>query len=111
MPYTNSLAQQYRVATAYYANAHNSLANYFMLTVGRLVASDDLYSGTVTGNDVVRALTAAGKTWKVYAESVPNVRYKGPNDDPYGKDHNPFAYLSDVVNSSAQANMVPLNQL
>jgi phosphatidylinositol-3-phosphatase len=112
MPYTNSLAQQYALATAYYANIHNSLPNYFMLTVGQLVARDDLYQGTVTAHNIVRALTAAGKTWKIYAESLPHAGYKGPTVHPYGKNHNPFAYLSDVVNSPAQAaNMVPLNQL
>src|SRR5437588_6038764 len=34
MPYTNSLAQKYALATQYYADRHNSLPNYFMLTVG-----------------------------------------------------------------------------
>src|SRR5262249_25692950 len=32
MPYTNSLAQKYALATHYYADAHPSLPNYFMLT-------------------------------------------------------------------------------
>lgn len=112
MPYTNSLAQQYALATGYFANVHNSLPNYFMLTVGQLIAKNDDYPGTVTANNVARVLTSAGKTWKIYAESLPHIGYKGPNVHPYGKDHNPFAYFSDVINSSAQAaNMVPLNQL
>jgi len=112
MPYTNSLANQYGLATAYFANVHNSLPNYFMLTVGRLVAENDLYSGTVTANNVARALTSVGKTWKIYAESLPHRGYKGPNVFPYGKDHNPFAYFADVINSPAQsANMVPFGEL
>src|SRR5437667_11258609 len=37
MPYTNSLAQKYALATQFYANTHNSLPNYFMLTVGQLI--------------------------------------------------------------------------
>jgi len=77
MPYTNSLAQKYALATAYYANTHNSLPNYFMLTVGQLIANNDLYSGTVTADNVVRALTAAGKSWRIYAESLPNAGYMG----------------------------------
>jgi acid phosphatase len=112
MPYTNQLAQQYSLATQYYANRHNSLPNYFMLTVGDLVTTNDLYSGTVTRDNVVRALTAAGKTWKVYADSLPNIGYTGKSVMPYARDHNPFAYFSDVLNSSAQkANIVPLGQL
>src|SRR3954452_22134918 len=112
MPYTNSLAQQYSLATQYYANRHNSLPNYFMLTVGDLVTTDDTFTGTVTADNVVRAITAAGKTWKVYADSLPSVGYLGPTVVPYGKDHNPFAYLSDVVNHSSQAaNVVPFTQL
>jgi acid phosphatase len=112
MPFTNSLAQKYSLATQYYANRHNSLPNYFMLTVGDLVTTDDTYTGTVTADNVVRAVTAAGKTWKVYAESLPSVGYLGATVIPYGKDHNPFTYFSDVLNSSSQAaNVVPFTQL
>jgi len=112
MPYTNSLAAQYALATQYYADRHNSLPNYFMLTTGNLVTTDDLYTGTVTSDNVVRAIAAAGKTWKVYAESLPGIGYLGPTTIPYGKDHNPFTYLSDVLNSPTQAaNVVPFRQL
>src|SRR6266436_4347386 len=112
MPYTNMLAQKYSLATQYYADRFNSLPNYFMLTVGNLITTNDLYTGTVTADNVARAVTKAGKTWKIYAESLPNIGYLGPSQFPYGKDHNPFAYFSDVINSSAQAaNMVPFTQL
>src|ERR1700686_3882668 len=112
MPYTNSLAQQYSLATQYYADRHNSLPNYCMLTTGDLVTTDDLYTGTVTGDNVVRAITTAGKTWKVYVESIPSIGYMGPTTMPYGKDHNPFRYLSDVLSSPTEAaNMVPFAQL
>jgi acid phosphatase len=112
MPYTNSLAQQYALATQYYADRHNSLPNYFMLTVGDLITTDDLYTGTVTQDNVVRAITNAGKSWKIYAESLPNPGYLGPSVIPYGKDHNPFSYFSDVLNSGTQAaNVVPFTQL
>lgn len=112
MPYTNSLAQRYSLATQYYGNRHNSLPNYFMLTVGDLVTTDDTFTGTVDSDNVVRALVAAGKSWKIYAESLPNTSYLGASVIPYAKDHNPFAYFTDVLNSSAQqANIVPLTQL
>jgi acid phosphatase len=44
LPYLNTLASKYGVATNYYANAHPSINNYFYLTrVG--VAPDRLGSG------------------------------------------------------------------
>ena len=111
-PYTNGLAQRYALATQYYANTHNSLPNYFMLTVGNLITTNDLYTETVTADNVVRALTNAGKSWKMYLESLPNAAYLGASLVPYAKDHDPFAYFSDVLNSSTQAaNIVPITQL
>ena len=112
MSYTNTLAQQYALATQYYADRHNSLPNYFMLTLGDLVTTNDLFTGPVTSKTIVDALGTAGKTWKIYAESLPSVGYVGDSVVPYAKDHNPFAYFDTVLNSSAQkANIVPLTQL
>ena len=113
MPYLNSLATQHALATNYYANTHPSIDNYFMLTVGRAEANNnDAFAGTVTDDNIVRALTAAGKTWKAYMESIPSGGYTGGDVYPYAKHHNPFAYLSDVLNSSTQAaNIVPFTQM
>jgi phosphatidylinositol-3-phosphatase len=116
MPFLNSLASAYGLATQYYADAHPSLPNYFMLTVGAgtsITGSEgDAYSGVVTQDNVVRALTAAGKTWKCYAESLPSVGYLGGNSGAYLQHHVPFVYFSDVQNSPAQAsNLVPFTQL
>jgi acid phosphatase len=66
----------------------------------------------VTEDNVVRALTSAGKTWKVYAESLPQPGFTAASNAPYARDHNPFTYFSDVLNSSSQtANIVPFTQL
>lgn len=112
MPYTNNLAKQYALATQYYANQHPSLPNYFWLTVGAAVATDDGFTGTVTSDNVVQALTSAGKSWKIYAESLPSAGYLGGDVPPYAHHHNPFVYFSDVLNSSTQAgNVVPFTQL
>ncbi len=35
MPYLNSLASKYGLATQYYANTHPSIGNYFMMTTGQ----------------------------------------------------------------------------
>jgi acid phosphatase len=112
MPYLNSLATQNVLAANYFANTHPSIGNYFMMTVGAIETNDDAFAGTVTDDNLVRALTGAGKSWKAYAESLPAVGYTGNDIFPYIKHHNPFAYLSDVTSSSVQAaNLVPLTQL
>jgi phospholipase C len=111
MPYLNSLASQYGLATQYFANAHPSIGNYFMLTTGQLITSDDAFAGTVGVDNIVRDLIAAGKTWKSYAESIPSTGYTGGDSYPYAKRHNPFSYFTDVVNSNTQVNnLVSLSQ-
>jgi acid phosphatase len=111
MPYLNGLAKQYGLATQYFANTHPSIGNYFMLTTGQIITNDDGYTGTVNADNVVRRLLAAGKTWKSYAEDLPSVGYIGGDVYPYAKHHNPFAYITDVVNSQNQLNnLVPFTQ-
>src|SRR5438477_12352602 len=51
MPYLNGLAQQYCLATQYYADTHPSIGNYFMLTVGDIVTNNDSYSGPIVTED------------------------------------------------------------
>lgn len=113
MPFFNSLATQHALATNYFANAHPSISNYFMLTVGLPETFDDGFAGTVSDDNIVRALTAGGASWKAYVESLPSPGFTGPDVLPlYLKHHNPFAYLSDVVNSPTEAaNIVPFSQL
>ncbi len=111
MPYFNSLATKYGLATQYFANAHPSIPNYFVLTTGLPETVDDNFSGTVSDNNIARILVNAGKTWKSYAESIPSPGYLGKDSGLYLRRHNPFTYLSDVQNSSAQAaNIVPFTQ-
>jgi len=112
MPFLNSLASQNSLATNYFANAHNSIGNYFMLTAGQLESTDDNFSGTINDDNIVRELTAAGKSWKAYMESLPAQGYTGGDVMPYVKHHDPFVYFTDVLDSSAQGNqIVPFSQL
>ncbi len=111
MPYLNSLASQYGLATQYFANAHPSLPNYFMLTAGQPETPSDTFTGTVSDDNVMRELVSAGKSWKAYLESIPSAGYVGADSLPYVRRHNPFSYFSDVQSSSSQAaNMVPFTQ-
>ena len=111
MPYLNSLASQYGLATQYFANAHPSIGNYFELTTGQIITNNDAFSGTVSSDNVVRHLLSAGKTWKSYAENLPAAGYTGGDVYPYSKHHNPFAFFTDVVNSQNQLNnLVPFSE-
>jgi len=111
MPYLNTLANRYGLATSYYADTHPSIGNYFWLTTGQGITNDSNFTGTVTADNIVRQLTLSGKSWKSYAESLPSVGYTGGDQYPYVKRHNPFAYLSEVLGNSSQANnIVPFSQ-
>jgi len=111
MPYLNGLAQQYGLATQYYANTHPSIGNYFELSTGQIITNNDSYSTIVTVDNIVRQLVAAGKTWKSYAEDLPSVGFTGSTSAKYARKHNVFALLSDVVNDPVQVNnLVPFTQ-
>ena len=111
MPYLDSLARQYGLATQYYANTHPSIGNYFMLATGQIITNDDNYSTIVTVDNVVRRLLAAGKTWNSYAEDLPAVGYTGGDVGNYARKHNVFALLSDVANDSTErSKLVPFTQ-
>jgi len=112
MPYLMGLAAQYGLATQYYANTHPSIGNYFELATGQILTNNDGSSTIENVPNVVRSLVAAGKTWKSYAESIPNACYLGGDTGDYARKHNVFALLSDVANDpSGQAcNIVPFTQ-
>ena len=106
MPYLNSLASQYALATQYYANTHPSIGNYFELSTGQVLTNNDYTTSTFNVNNVVRVLMTAGRTWKAYAESLPSIGYIGGDTGGYIEHHNPVVYLTDVRNSSVQRNNV-----
>lgn len=111
MPYLNDLAKKYAYARNYYANTHPSIGNYFMLTAGSVITNKNRHSATVSDDNIVRHLIAAGKTWKEYSESLPSVGYTGGDQGPYRRHHNPLSYFSDVRNNPDQAqNLVPFSQ-
>lgn len=114
MPYLNGLINQYGLASNYFANAHPSIPNYFMLTTGQiltLIDAETPQSFPVSADNVVHELIAAGKTWKSYAEDLPSVGYTGGDTGNYAVRHNPLAYMTDVQNNSVQVkNLVPFTQ-
>src|ERR1039457_6994234 len=111
MPYLNTLANTYGLATKYYANTHPSIGNYFMLTTGQIITNNDSYSGTVKADNVVRHLLTAGKTWKAYEEDLPRAGYTTPDVGNYARRHCPLSYFSDVINSKSEIlNLVPFTE-
>ena len=132
MPYLQSLIANGGLATNYYANFHPSIGNYFELVIGdtaeagKISAVGDNYVAPAGGLDVdnvARDIDATdvlkngkpnkhGLTWKLYAEDLPSPSISPGNGDPYEIHHNPFAYLSDVINSPTdQAKLVDFSQL
>ncbi|GAC1668216.1 MAG: hypothetical protein NVS9B4_24070 [Candidatus Acidiferrum sp.] len=114
MPYLNGLANQYGLASNYFANAHPSIPDYFELTTGKTLTLIDASTPElfpVSSDNVVRELLAAGKTWKSYAEDLPSVGYTGGDTGRYAVRHNPLAYMTDVQNDPVQVkNLVPFTQ-
>jgi len=113
MPYLDSLAGAYGLATQYYADTHPSIGNYFMMTVGDTITNNDSYAQTVSSDNIIRHLVAAGKTWKAYAEDLPSVGDTTVDLDngTYASRHNPVVYLTDVHDNATQAqNVVPFTQ-
>ncbi len=111
-PYINSLIAQGGLATQYYANTHPSIGNYFVITTGEIYTNDDGFTGVLSIDNVVRELTAAGVSWKVYAQSLPHQGYLGGDVYPYLRHHNPFTYFSDVQPpSQLNMNIVDFSQL
>src|SRR5437588_11809275 len=110
MPYLNTLAASYGLATNYFANTHPSLNNYFYLTAGRMgtrlpwagILADE-FPGEVAGDNVASVLAMNHKTWKAYMESLPRAGYVGDDRGLYVKRHNPFAYFASVRHSAAAA--------
>jgi acid phosphatase len=113
------MGTQYAFATDYHADQPGSLLDYLWLSSGSgeltFGCSGAACSKPVTDPNIFGLLSAAGISWKVYADSLPSVGYMG-GDYPssgtaYVERHNPAKWYSDVINSpQLQQNMVPFTQ-
>jgi hypothetical protein len=119
MPYLCGLAAANGLALNFYANVHGSLLDYLYATSGSTWSgspydcngSGCASTGVITGDNIVRALTAAGLTWRGYFEDMPSEGYMGGDTANYLLHHNPFPWYSDVANSvTQQNNMYPFTQ-
>src|SRR5262249_32700287 len=110
-PYLNSLAQQYGLATNYYAIRHPSLPNYIGLTAGsNYTITSDCKGCFLTVPNIADQLEGTGKTWKAYMEDLPSTCFLG-NQGQYAQRHNPFIYYDDIrLNPTRCAKIVPFTQ-
>ena len=102
-PNLNNLISDGALATNYYANSHPSIGNYFMLTTGQLLTTDDNSTSVWNVDNLARRMLASGVSFKIYAEGITQ-GYLGGNTGLYLIRHNPFAMLSDIADNPQVAN-------
>lgn len=104
-PNLNHLIATGALPASYYANSHPSIGNYFMLSTGQLLTTDDNSTQVWNVDSLARRMLQGGATFRVYAEDVPR-GYLGGNTATYLLRHNPFARLSDIAGNATEANAV-----
>src|SRR5882724_11166336 len=77
MPYYNSLAKKYGLATQYYSPKHNSLAALFWLVAGQTVTVDNSTTACFKIDNVIRHVLAQRMTWKSYQVDLPYPGFLG----------------------------------
>jgi hypothetical protein len=112
-PTFNSYARRYVKLTRYYGVAHPSLPNYLALVSGSTQGiTTDCTDCVVDAQNLADTIEAAGRTWKTYAEGLPEPGFLGGFKGRYAKKHNPFAYFRDIADDPARrARLVPLTRL
>jgi acid phosphatase len=104
-PHLNALIKAGGLANNYFANAHPSIPNYFMLTTGQALTVDDNSTKVWDVDNIARRMLASKVNFKVYAEDIKQ-GYLGGNTGLYVIRHNPFAMLSDVAGNAQVASQV-----
>src|SRR5437762_338767 len=100
MPYLTSLANQYGVSLHYWADTHPSIGNDLNLASGVISTNND--SATPSSlplaiDNIAHEVEQAGKTWKDYAESDPNISgCGGLKSGTYFVRHDPLKYFTNI---------------
>lgn len=95
-PNLNALIAAGALPTNYYADSHPSIGNYFMLTTGQLLTTDDNSTTVFDVDNIARRMLSTGVSFRIYAEGITQ-GYLGGNTGLYLIRHNPFAMLSDIA--------------
>ena len=126
-PILNALAADYGLATNYRGVADPSEPNYVAMLGGDVftVSSDDPYwfpGQSVSADNLLSELEAAGKTWRGYFQDMPYAGYRGycypdkcngiPDfDTQYVSKHNGIVNFSGLQRPAELANMMPYQRL
>jgi hypothetical protein len=102
-PNYNKMIKSGALPTNYYADSHPSIGNYFMLTTGQLLTTNDNSTTVWDVDNIARRMLSTGTSFKVYAEGIKR-GYVGGNTGLYLIRHNPFAMLSDIADNVRVAN-------
>ena len=100
MPYLTSLANQYGVSLHYWADTHPSIGNDLNLASGVIPTNNDSASPSsmpLAIDNIAHEVEQAGKTWKDYAESDPNISgCGGLKSGAYFVRHDPLKYFTNI---------------
>lgn len=116
MPFFNSLASTYVLATNYSGVSHPSEPNYLAMVSGSIWNNPQDVTpaeSTYPGPTVVDQLAQAGIGWRAYMEDMPSACDLSDTYGPGGYDvnHNPFVYFRSVRDSASQcAQVVPFSR-
>ena len=111
MPYFNSLASKYGLATQYYSEQHNSISALMWLVSGQPITGDNSTTTCYNVNNLGRQLIAQGYKWRSYQEDLPYAGFEGISNLNYVRRHNPIIDFTDTCASSQRFNSVPYTQL
>jgi hypothetical protein len=111
-PYINKLANQYALATQYYAVSHPSLPNYLAMSAGSTFGiTTDCDTCWVNATNLADQIEASGRSWKAYMESMP-APCTVADSGLYAQRHDPWVYYNDIRTNTARcdAHVVPYTQ-
>jgi phosphatidylinositol-3-phosphatase len=110
-PYFNELAGRCGQATNYHNITHPSAPEYLTATSGELGGEGDCPPVTLPGwppacpdenDNIFNQLLEAGKTWRVYQDSMATNCFEGEDASNYDINHNPAAYYTDLGGPSGE---------
>lgn len=103
-PYINSLASGGASLTASYAETHPSQPNYYAMFSGDTQGVTDdscVAPGFSSAANLASEVTAAGKSWASYNESLPSEGSTTCRSGKYAQKHNPWFGFSNVPTNTA----------
>ena len=113
--YQNQLANNYAIASKYYAVKQESLPNYISMIAGAPLIKENMdpnETKPLGEKNLIDLFEAKNISWKSYNQDMPGVcDLTDFGESNYTVHHNPFVYFSDIRNNTERCkNVVGLNQ-